>query len=71
MKMDMAKIILEDMLRQNSYPTECPIDFLKDKNKWVYRDQIDVPSIEFDSFDEVCAALDKHCSDLMQLSEGV
>jgi hypothetical protein len=60
--MNIAKILLETALETNGSIRSCPIEYLKEKNKWIFWNETWADhSKEYDSFEEVLNGFDIYC----------
>ena len=64
---ELTKLLLETTLEVNGRVQSCPIEYLRDTNKWVFWDETwENPSGEYSSFDEVLEAFHEYCKQYIE-----
>ena len=64
---DLTKILLETALEVNGSIRSCPIEYLRDKNKWIFWDETwSKPSGEYHIFDAVLGGFYDYCKNYIE-----
>lgn len=64
-KENLAKILLETILENHGFVRYCPVEYLREKNKWIFWDETSTKSSrEYDTIDGVLSGLHAYCEEL-------
>ena len=64
---ELTKILLETALEVNGRVQSCPIEYLRDRNKWVFWNETwEIQSLEYNSFDEALEGFHEYCKQYIE-----
>ncbi len=68
---NLAKVLLETILENHGVVRSCPVEYLGEKNKWIFWDETWTKSSrEYDTIDGVLSGLRAYCEELELENRG-